>query len=71
LDTNVTGVENDKNWLNDSKCNHLKYVVIGAKVMITKNFNIFKGAINGAIATFTFSIFDDNEIITSIIIKVV
>jgi hypothetical protein len=45
LDTNVTGVENDKNWLNDSKCNHLKYVVIGAKVMITKNFNIFKGAI--------------------------
>jgi len=70
LDTNATGVENVKNWLNDSKCNHFKYVVIGAKVMITKKLNILKGAINGAIATITSYIFDDNEIITSIIIKV-
>ncbi len=71
MDTNVTCVENVKNWLNDSKCNHFKYVVIGAKLMITKIFNILKGAINGAIASVTFFIFDDNEIITSIIIKVV
>jgi hypothetical protein len=40
LDTNVTGVENAKNWLNDSKFNHFKYIVIRAKVMIT-NYIIF------------------------------
>jgi hypothetical protein len=71
LDTNATSVENVKNGLNDSKCNHLQYVVIEAKVMIKKNLNIFKGGINGTVAIVTSFIFDDNEIITSIIIKVV
>jgi hypothetical protein len=37
LDTNAIGVENGKNWLNDSKFNHFKYIVIGTKVMITNN----------------------------------
>jgi hypothetical protein len=35
LDTNAIGVENAKNWLSDSKFNHFKYIVIGAKVMVT------------------------------------
>ncbi len=39
--------------------------------MIKKNLNIFKGGINGTVAIVTSFIFDDNEIITSIIIKVV
>jgi hypothetical protein len=40
LDTNATGVENDKN---DSKFNHFKYIVIGAKVMITNNIIFERG----------------------------
>jgi len=40
LDTNAIGVENAKNWLSDLKFNHLKYIINGAKVMIT-NYIIF------------------------------
>jgi hypothetical protein len=55
----------------DSRFNHLKYIVIATKVMITRNINICKGAINGAIVIVTFFIFYDNEIISSIIIIII
>jgi hypothetical protein len=40
------GYSNVRNWLNDSKFNHLKCVVIRKKMMITRNINISKGVIN-------------------------
>jgi hypothetical protein len=39
--------------------------------MITKNINVSKGVINGAIAIMTSLTFNDNKMITSILIKVV
>jgi hypothetical protein len=71
METNATRTENEKNWLNDPKFDHIKYIAIRAKVMITKNINNSKGAINGAIVIMTFLTFNDNKTITSITIKVV
>jgi hypothetical protein len=39
--------------------------------MITKNINVFKGAINGGIARMTFLTFNDNKMIIVILIKFV
>jgi hypothetical protein len=69
--TNATGIENAQNWLNDPKFDHIKYIFIGAKVMIKKNINISKGAINVAIVIVTSLNFDDNKKVTSITIKVI
>jgi hypothetical protein len=69
VETNVIGIEIVRNWLNDLKFNHINYIAIGAKVMITKNINISKGAINGTIAIVTIFTFNDNNMIASIIIK--
>jgi len=43
METNVMGVEHVENWLHDSKFDHIKYVAIGARIMITKNISISKG----------------------------
>jgi hypothetical protein len=40
MKTNAIGIENVQNWLNEPKFDHTKYIVIGAKVMIT-NILIF------------------------------
>jgi hypothetical protein len=67
MKTNATCIENVQNSLNDPKFDHIKYISIGAKVMITKNINIYKGVINGA----NLLAFDDNKMVTSITIKVI
>jgi len=36
METNVMGVEHVENWLHHSKFDHIRYVAIGARVMITK-----------------------------------
>jgi hypothetical protein len=71
MKTNAIGIENAQNWLNNPKFDHIKCIFIGAKVMITKNINIYKCAINGAIVIITYFTFDDNKRVTSIIIKVI
>jgi hypothetical protein len=45
-------------------------IAIGEIVMLTKNINIPKGVINGAIAIITSIEFDNNKIIISITIKI-
>ncbi len=61
METNAMGVEHVKNWLHDSKFDHIKYVTIGARIMIIKNINISKGALNGAFATVTSIIFHNDK----------
>jgi len=71
METNVMGVEHVENWLHDSKFDHIKYVAIGASVMITKNINISKGVVNGTFAIVTSITFNNDKIITSITIKII
>jgi len=40
METNAMGVEHVENWLHDSKFDHIRYVAIGARIMIIKNINI-------------------------------
>jgi len=42
METNAMGVEHVENWFYDSKFDNIKYVAIGAKVMITKKHKYFK-----------------------------
>ncbi len=60
-----------RNWLNDLKFNHINYIAIGTKVMITKNINISKGAMNGTIVIVSIFTFNDNKMIASITIKAI
>jgi hypothetical protein len=69
METNALGIQNVNSWLNDSKFDHIKYIPIGAIAMLTKNINISKGALNGAVAIITSIEFDNNKIIINIIIK--
>jgi ATP-dependent DNA helicase PIF1 len=71
METNVMGVEHVKNWLHDFKLGRNKYVVIGVRVMITKNINISKGVVNGALVIVTSITFNNDEVVTSIIIKII
>jgi ABC-type uncharacterized transport system permease subunit len=57
--------------LHDSKFYHIRYVAIGARVMTTKNLNISKRAMNGALAIVTSITFHNNKVVASIIIKIV
>jgi intracellular sulfur oxidation DsrE/DsrF family protein len=66
MKTNATSIENVQNWLNDLKFEHIKYIAIGAKVMITEVINISKGAINGRIVIITSLTFDDNKMVTRV-----
>jgi len=68
METNVLGIQNVHSWLNDSKFNHIKHIIIRAILMLTENTNISKGAVNGAIVIITSIEFDNNKIIISIII---
>lgn len=38
METNAAWIENEKKWLNDPKFDHIKYIAIRAKVMITKKY---------------------------------
>jgi hypothetical protein len=69
MKTNTLDIENVKTRLHDPKSNHIKYVTIGAIVMLAKNINISKGVVNGTIATITSVGFNNNKMVTSIIIK--
>ncbi len=71
METNAMGVEHVKNWLHDSKFDHIRYLAIGARIMITKNINVSKGAMNGAFAIVTSITFNNDTIITSITIKII
>jgi serine acetyltransferase len=71
METNAMGVEHVENWLHDSKFDHIKYVAIGARVMITENINISKGAMNGALAIVTSITFNNDKVVTSITIKII
>jgi hypothetical protein len=42
METNAMGVEHVENWFYDSKFANIKYVAIGAKVMITTKHKYFK-----------------------------
>jgi ATP-dependent exoDNAse (exonuclease V) alpha subunit len=68
IEINVMFVEN---WLHDSKFDHIKYVTIGARIMIIENINTSKGALNGAFVIVTFIIFNNDKIITNIAIKII
>jgi hypothetical protein len=57
--------------LNNPKFDHINYIAIGTKVMITKNINISKGAINGTIVIVTTFTFNDKKMIIGITIKVI
>jgi hypothetical protein len=61
MEANALGIQNMNSWLNDSNFNHIKYMAIGAIVMLTKNINISKGAVNGAIAPITSIEFDNKK----------
>ncbi len=71
METNVMGVEHVENWLHDSKFDHIRYVAIGARVMITKNINISKGVVNGTFTIVTSITFNNDKIITIIFIKII
>jgi hypothetical protein len=68
METNVLRIQNVHSWLNASKFNHIKHITIKAIVMVTKNTNISKGIVNGAIIIIRSIEFDNNKIIISIII---
>jgi hypothetical protein len=61
IDTNVTNIEHIQPWLNNKSFNHIHTIAIGVLVMFTKNINIQKGDVNGAIATYITSIIFDTE----------
>jgi ATP-dependent exoDNAse (exonuclease V) alpha subunit len=71
METKVMGVEYVENWLHDSKFDHIRYVAIGARVMITKTINISKGVVDGTFAIVTSTTFNNDKIVTSIIIKII
>jgi hypothetical protein len=60
-----------ENWLCDSKFDHIKYVSIGARVMITKNINISKGTMNGTLLIVTSITLNNVKVVTSITIKII
>jgi ATP-dependent DNA helicase PIF1 len=70
MEINALGIQNVNSWLNDSNFDHIKYIAIGAIVMLTKNINISKAIVNGAIAIITSIEFDNNKIIINITIKI-
>jgi hypothetical protein len=63
METNVMGVEHVENWLHDFKLGHIKYVVIGVRVMIIENINISKGVVNGALVIVTSITFNNDELV--------
>jgi hypothetical protein len=67
MEINAMGVEHVENWLHDFKFDHIKYVAIGARVMITENINISKGALT-IVTSITFN---NDKVVTSIIIKII
>jgi len=71
METNVMGVEHVENWLHDFKLDCIKYVVIGVRVMISKNINISKGVVNGTFIIVTSITFNNDEVATIIIIKTI
>jgi len=71
METNVMDVEHVENWLHDFKFYGIKYVVIGVRVMIVENINISKGVVNGTFVIITSITFNNDEVVTSIIIKIV
>jgi len=68
METNVFGIQNVYYWLNDSKFNCIKHITIRTIVMLTKNTNISKGDVNGAIIIIRCIEFNNNKIIINIII---
>jgi len=71
METNVMGVEHVENWLHDLKLDCIKYVVISVRIMIAKNINISKGVVNGTFIIVTSITFNNDEVVTSIIIKTI
>jgi hypothetical protein len=67
MDTNATNIEHIQPWLNNKSFNHIHTIAIGVLGMFTKNINIQKGDVNGAIATYiAYVIFDTENNITAI-----
>jgi hypothetical protein len=71
MESNAMGLEHVENWLHDSKFDHIKYVAIGARIMIIEKINTSKGALNGAFVIVTSIVFNNDKIITSITIKII
>ncbi len=70
METNTLDIENVNTRLHDPKFNHIKYVAIGAIVMLTENINILKGVVNGTIVMITSIGFNNNnKMVTNIRIK--
>ncbi len=69
METIVFGIQNVYYWLNDSTFNCIKHITIRAIVMLTKNTNISKGDVNGAIIIIRCIEFNKNKIIISITIN--
>jgi len=70
-DTNVFEFQHVQQRINDFHFDHIKKIAIGALVLLTKNIDISKGVVNGAFAIITFIKFNENRIISSIIIEII
>jgi hypothetical protein len=61
LSMNASKFAHMQQWIKDPHFEHIKKVVVGALVFITKNIDMSKGVVNGAMAIVTFINFDDNK----------
>jgi hypothetical protein len=61
LSMNASKFQHVQQWIKDPHFEHIKKVVVGALVLITKNIDMSKGTINGTMAIITFINFDDGK----------
>jgi hypothetical protein len=66
INTNATNIKHIEPWFNEKSFTHINKIVIVVLIIFTRNVNIPKGSINGAITTIISIIYDPQNNVIAI-----